>query len=104
MIFNRELHDADPGNFPAGVRWSYEHSTGTSGLRKHIKNVHLDLYLQLCVEHKIQPNETIAGKQTTVEPTLPANREPFNKKTLLCYIRNFVVADDQVSFKLNVYI
>lgn len=102
IIFNREAFEANSENFPIGIRWSYEQSTGTSGLRKHIKNVHLDLYKKLCSEHKIQPSESVVGKQTSDEaPTLPTNREPFNKDTLLRYIRNFVIADDQVRILLN---
>jgi hypothetical protein len=60
-----------PETFPADIKWSYEQITGTSGLHKHIKNVHLELYKQLCVEHNIQPSESIVGKQTPDEaPTL----------------------------------
>ena len=84
-----------------GIKWSYEQSTGTTGLRKHIKNIHVELYKRLCAEHKIQPSESVVGKITPDEaPTLPAVRELFNKDTLLCYIRNFVIADDQVSCTL----
>jgi hypothetical protein len=87
-----------PETFPAGIKWTYEQTTGTSGLRKHIKNTHLELYKQLCAEHNIQPSESVVGKQTPDEaPTLAPVREPFDSDTLLRYIRNFVVADDQVS-------
>jgi hypothetical protein len=98
IIFYREESEANPGTFPQGIRWSYEPSTGTSGLRKHIKNIHLELYKKLCAEHNIQPSEAVVGKQAVEEPTLTPNREPFNKESLLRYIRNFIVADDQVNF------
>ena len=89
-------------NFPVSIKWSYKQTTGTSGLCKHIKNFHLDLYKRLCEEHKIQPSESVVGKQTPDEaPTIPTTREPFNKDTLLRYIRNFIVADDQVCFIFN---
>ena len=105
IIYNREGHDSNPGSFPTGVWWSYKHSTGTSGLRKHIKNVHLELYIKLCADHNIQPNETIIGKQpSNIELTPPASWEAFSKELLLHYIQNFVVADDQVSFKMNLNI
>jgi hypothetical protein len=62
--------------------------------------MHLDLYKRLCAEHHIKPSDSIVERQTTdEEPILPADREPFNKDTLLRYIRNFVIADDQVSLK-----
>ena len=62
----------------------------------------MELYKQLCAEHNIQPSESIVGKQTSDEaPNLPTVQEPFNKDTLLRYIRNFVIADDQVSCTLN---
>jgi hypothetical protein len=97
---NREAHERDPGNFPANIRWSYEPTTGTTGLRKHIKNVHLELYKKLCADHNIQPSPNIVEKQTSDEvAVLPATREPFNKDTLLRYIRDFVIANDQVSLK-----
>jgi hypothetical protein len=102
IIFNRDEHEKRPETFQAGIRWSYEPSTGTSGLRKHIKNVHLELYKKLCLDHNIQPSEMIVEKAASEEaPILPAAREPFSKETLLRYIRNFIVADDQVSFKSN---
>jgi hypothetical protein len=44
------------------------------------------------------------GDEKTISdeaPILPANREPFTKESLLRYIRNFIVADDQVSFNWN---
>ena len=92
----------NPENFPTGIKYSYEPTTGTTGLRKHIKNVHIELYKQLCADHNIQPSESVVGKQTPDEaPTLPATREPFNKDTLLRYIRNFIIADDQVSFYIK---
>lgn len=98
--FLREAYETNGDNFPIGVRWTYEPTTGTSGLRKHIKNVHLELYKRLCAEHHIKPSDSIVERQTTDEaPILPAAREPFNKDTLLRYIRNFVIADDQVSLK-----
>jgi hypothetical protein len=101
-LLDREAYETKPEDFPTGVKFSYEQTTGTSGLRKHIKNIHLELYKRLCAEHKIEPSETVVGKQTAVEaPTLPTVREPFTKDSLLCYIRNFVIADDQVSCTLN---
>jgi hypothetical protein len=100
-IFNREAHEKNPATFPTGIQWSYEPSTGTIGLRKHIKNLHLELYKKLCIEHSIQPSEAIVEKATVDEaPVLSATQEPFNKDSLLCYICNFVIADDQVD-KLN---
>ena len=63
-------------NFPVSIKWSYKQTTGTSGLHKHIKNFHLDLYKWLCEEHKIQPSESVIGKQTPDEaPTIPTTRE-----------------------------
>ena len=101
IYFNREAFEISPVNFPIGIRWSYEPSTGTTGLRKHIKNIHLELYKQLCADHNIQPSESIVEKQASDEaPVLPTAREPFNKETLLLYIRNFVIADDQVCFQI----
>ena len=98
----REAYETKPDSVPVGIKWSYEQTTGTSGLRKHIKNTHLDLYKRLCEEHNIQPSDTIVGKQTANEAsTLPTVWEPFNKDSLLRHIRNFVIADDQVSSTLN---
>jgi hypothetical protein len=58
--------------------------------------------VQLCADHNIQPSGTIVEKTISDEaPILPANREPFTKESLLRYIRNFIVADDQVSFNWN---
>lgn len=100
MNFDREAYTNDPSSFPIGIRWSYEPTTGTTGLRKHIKNTHLELYKKLCSDHNIQPSENIVEKQASDEvPILPTTREPFNKDTLLRYIRNFVIADDQVNFR-----
>jgi hypothetical protein len=77
-------------------------STSTSSLQKHIKNLHLELYKKLCIEHSIQPSEAIVKKAMVNEaPVLSATQEPFNKDSLLCYIFNFVITDDQVSYKLN---
>ena len=102
IILDREENEKNPGNFPTSIQWKYEPTTGTSGLRKHIKNTHLELYKQLCTEHNIKPSETIVGKSPEeAPPTLPTTREPFTKESLLRHIRNFVVADDQVSFKLH---
>jgi hypothetical protein len=104
IIFNREAYEKSPENFPVGIRWSYEPSTGTTGLRKHIKNTHLELYKQLCAEHKIQPSGAIVEKSTSDDvPILATTREPFNKESLLRYIRNFVIADDQVSYKVIIF-
>lgn len=101
-MLDREAYETKPQDFPTGINFSYEQTTGTSGLRKHIKNYHLELYKRLCVEHKIEPSETIVGKQPTDEVlTPPRVREPFNKDSLLRYIRNFIIADDQVSCTLN---
>lgn len=100
IILNREAYEKSPENFPVGIRWSYESSTGTSGLRKHIKNTHLELYKQLCADHKIEPSGAIVEKSTSHDaPTTSTTREPFNKDSLLRYIRNFVIADDQVSYE-----
>jgi hypothetical protein len=47
----------------------------------------------------IEPSESVIGKSVvSVGPTAPPNREPFNNETLIRYIRNFVVTDDQVRF------
>jgi hypothetical protein len=101
-IFNREAHEKNPATFPAGIWWRYEPSTGTSSLQKYIKNLHLELYKKLCIEHSIQPSQAIVEKATVDEaPVLSTTREPFNKDSLLRYICNFVIADDQVSYKLN---
>jgi hypothetical protein len=98
IFLDREVSEIKPETFPAGTKWSYEQMTGTSSLCKHLKNVHLELYKWLCMEHNIQPLESIVGKQTPDgAPTLPTVQEPFNSDTLLCYIRNFFIADDQVS-------
>ena len=65
----------------------------------------LELYIKLCTDHNIQPNETIVGKQpSNIEPTPSTSWEAFSKKLLLRYIQNFVIADDQVSFKMNLNI
>lgn len=65
----------------------------------------MELYKRLCNEHNIQPAETIVGKTISTDANevsvLTAARVPFSKETLLHYIRDFVVADDQVSFKSN---
>ena len=98
ILLDRELHETKPEYFPPGIKWSYEQTTRTSSLRKHIKNVHLELYKQLCAEQKIKPLDTVVRKQTAEEALTPTIvRESFNKDTLLRYIRNFVIADDQVS-------
>lgn len=102
IIFNRAAYDEDPEKFPETLKWRYESSTGTSGLRKHIKNTHLELYKQLCKDHNIEPSAAIVEKPASNEASiLPTTREPFSKETLLRYIRDFVVTDDQVSFKSN---
>lgn len=98
-IFNRDSSEKDPA-FSKAIQWTYLTSTGTTGLRKHIKNHHKALYESLCKEHKIKPSEAIVDKTVSNDiPIVPPTREPFNKDTLLAYIRNFVIADDQVSFK-----
>ena len=82
------------------MRWSYKSTTGTTGLWKHIKNTHLELYKQLCMDHKIKPSGAIVKKLTSDDaPILPVTREPFNKESLLRYIHNFFIADDQVSYE-----
>jgi len=98
IIFNREAQELDPEKFPSNIRWQYEHTTGTGGLRKHIKNLHLELYRDLCNEHNIQPSEAIVENTSKVGPMLPTSREPFNQENFLCHIVNFIVADDQVGF------
>jgi hypothetical protein len=101
-IFSREAHEKNPATFPADIQWSYKPSTGTSGLHKHIKNLHLELYKKLCIEHSIQLSEAIVEKAMVDEaPVLSTTREPFNKDSLLRYICNVVIADNQVSYKLN---
>jgi len=99
-FLHRDEFNKDPDGFPDGLQWNYESSTGTIGLRTHIKNNHFELYKQLCSEHKVQPSPGVIGKLTITAEERPggSRREPFNSETLLCYIWNFVVADDQVSF------
>ena len=100
FYYYRDAYQSNSDDFPIGIKWTYEQSTGTTGLWKHIKNVHLDLYKPLCEDHKIQPSESVVGKPTVTPDealTVPTAQEPFNKDTLLRYIQNFVIADDQVS-------
>jgi hypothetical protein len=98
----RDEHTANPDNFTVNIKWQYEPSTATSGLRNHIKKYHVDQYKQLCKEHKIDPHESIVGKSTTVVAgSASSTREPFTSESLLKYIRNFVISDDQVSLKIS---
>ena len=94
----------NPENFPTGIKYSYEPTTGTAGLRKHIKNVHIELYKQLCANHNIQPSESFVGKQTPDEaPTLPATREPFNKDTLLALVFNTEILQHYSTYSIRYY-
>ncbi|KAF8805311.1 hypothetical protein BYT27DRAFT_7013659, partial [Phlegmacium glaucopus] len=86
----RDKHTTNPDTFLATIKWQYEPSTATSGLRNHIKKCHVDLYKQLCKEHKIDPHESIIGKSAPVGPTTLPTREPFTSKMLLQYIQNFI--------------
>jgi hypothetical protein len=93
----RDEHTSNPDAFAANIKWKYEPSTSTSGLRNHIKKYHLELYNQLCKQHNI---ESVIGRSTPVPvgPTTPPTREAFTNKALLQYIRNFIISDDQVSY------
>lgn len=99
----RDKQVASPDTFPKSMTWRYKSTTGTSNLRGHIKKHHLDLYVELCRANNIDPHEGIVGKGLSapvpVAVTGPA-LEPFSKKALLGYIRNFVIANDQVRFSV----
>ena len=96
--FIRDEYNKNPELFPKAIQWEYSMTSGTGGLRTHIKNHHLELYKQLCAEHNIRPSPGVVGKSATAEETTPVpGHEPFNSDTLLRYIWNFVVTNNQVS-------
>jgi hypothetical protein len=102
LSFTVHLRDdkaANPDTFP-NITWEYEEKTGTTGLRYHIKKFHEDIYEDICKRNNIEPNPNLTKAVAVAVADSGANAppsEPFNSETLLRYIRNFVIADDQVS-------
>lgn len=91
----REQKEADPGNWPSGVNYSYSLKTSTSSLRRHIEKCHLKLYQELAKEKQWK---ILLPSLRSQQPSASENEQPdeFNEATFQRYLVNFIVVDDQV--------
>ena len=77
-IKHRDEYNKDPTKFHETIQYIYKVTTGTGCLHTHIENHHLELYLQLCTKHRLQPSTDVIGKPTVVveDPTPGSSCEP----------------------------
>lgn len=104
-IILREAREADPSNWPADKHYQYALTTSTTSLRPHIEKYHLELYKTLAKENgwKILLPGLVsqARSQASVETATQGKPlDEFNVATFHQYLLNFIVADDQVCFRL----
>lgn len=92
ISFYREAHDANPENFPVGFNGAMSQLLEPLGYKSTSRTFTWNFTSSYA--------ESIIEKMPSDEaPAHPTTQESFNKEMLQCYIHNFVVADDQVSFK-----
>lgn len=89
----------------------YSTTTSTSGLRKHLLNLHLEEWVESCdslgLEIKakqaaLAANLLRAKKGQYVPPEQPSDQHPeFSNETFVDALTDFVISDDQVSIQFH---
>jgi hypothetical protein len=102
ISLNRAIHDDNPKFFRKGMLPDYSPKTSTTTLREHLMKKHHDAYIQACTEFGWEMRRD-SHDGDPLSPTSSrdnAGREPFTSQSLVKFIANFIVADDQVSIHL----
>lgn len=101
-IVHRPVHDANPGAWPSGKKYTYSHTTSTTSLRPHIERNHLDYYLSIYKEKgwaiQLPGLVSQARSQSAKEASASQVRRSgeFSQQKFHEHLLKFIVADDQV--------
>jgi hypothetical protein len=106
----RHIHESNPSHTVA----DFSLVTGTSNLRKHLYNEHLEQWVTSCDDLKIEITAQAAipavkkFRQEPVDTPLESERPEYSKEAFVEAILEFIVGDDQVcayfpiSIKINI--
>jgi hypothetical protein len=109
-IIYRKARDTDKNTWKR-CNYTYSQTTGNSGLRVHIENIHLEEFLRLRKERgwsaelpKMQKKALLAASIDRDGDGQGHNvtRPQFSEDTFLQHLINFIVADDQVCHSVTV--
>jgi len=95
----RHIHKSDP----AYAVSAFSLVTGTTNLRKHLYNEHLEQWVTTCDDLKIEITAQAAipavkqFRQEPVDTPLESERPEYSKEAFVEAILEFIVGDDQVS-------